>query len=40
MVNKFKRLFEIYESILESVTGGIESVDDGPHVIALELIDT
>tara|TARA_B100001121_G_C18695197_1_gene624739 strand:- start:327 stop:3728 length:3402 start_codon:yes stop_codon:yes gene_type:complete len=34
MVNKFKKLFEIYESIFESVTGGIESVDDGPHAIA------
>ena len=29
MVNKFKKLFEIYESILESVTGDIDSVDDG-----------
>ena len=34
MVNKFKKLFEIYESILESVTGDIDSVDDGPHAIA------
>ena len=34
MVNKFKKLFEIYESIFESVTGNIESVDDGPHAIA------
>ena len=34
MVNKFKKLFEIYESILESITGDIDSVDDGPHAIA------
>ena len=34
MVNKFKKLFEIYESLLESATGDIESVDDGPHAIA------
>jgi len=34
MTNKFKKLFEMYESILESVTGDVESVDDGPHAIA------
>ena len=34
MPNKFKKLFEIYESILESITGDIDSVDDGPHAIA------
>ena len=34
MTNKFKKLFEIYESILESITGDIDSVDDGPHAIA------
>ena len=33
MVNKFKKLFEIYESILESVKGDIESVDDGTYMV-------
>ena len=34
MTNKFKKLFEMYESIFESITGDVESVDDGPHAIA------
>ena len=34
MVNKFKKLFEIYESLLESTTGDIESVDDGHFMLA------
>ena len=34
MTNKFGKLYEFYVSLLESATGDIESVDDGPHAIA------
>ncbi len=30
MTNKFKKLFEAYVSLLESATGDLQSVDDGP----------
>ena len=35
MTKNFGKLFEIYVSLLETtITGGIEGVDDGPHMIA------
>jgi len=35
MTNKFKKLFEIYEQLLEATaTGDVGEVDDGPHMIA------